>query len=106
MNTVLITIIYINKHDDSRINPGNRYKDIFRGTPRKLVSILNTEIIAIFITNCKQCMTRRHWYQNYFFYQNKMCFMLLDLDKTSQMIKNNMVILRMIADDYATCVAR
>ena len=29
--TISVTIIYINKHD-SRINPGNRYKDICRGT--------------------------------------------------------------------------
>ena len=31
MGTILVTIIYIDKHD-SRINPGNRYKDICRGT--------------------------------------------------------------------------
>ena len=30
--TISVTIIYINKHD-SRLNPGNRYKDICRGTP-------------------------------------------------------------------------
>ena len=29
--TISVTIIYINKHD-SRLNPGNRYKDICRGT--------------------------------------------------------------------------
>ena len=29
--TISVTAIYINKHD-SRINPGNRYKDICRGT--------------------------------------------------------------------------
>ena len=28
---ISVTIIYINKHD-SRLNPGNRYKDICRGT--------------------------------------------------------------------------
>ena len=31
MGTVLVTIIYIKRHD-SRTNPGNRYEDICRGT--------------------------------------------------------------------------
>ena len=31
MGTILITIMYRNKHD-SRINPGSRYKEMYRGT--------------------------------------------------------------------------
>ena len=31
MGTILVAILYIDKHD-SGINPGNRYKDIYRGT--------------------------------------------------------------------------
>ena len=31
MRTILVAIIYINKHDN-RINPGNRYKYICQGT--------------------------------------------------------------------------
>ena len=30
--TISVTIIYINNKHDSRINPGNRYKDICQGT--------------------------------------------------------------------------
>ena len=31
MRTILVTMIYVNKHD-SRIYPGNRHKDICQGT--------------------------------------------------------------------------
>ena len=36
MGTLLVTIIYVNKHD-SRIYLGNQYKDICRGTLVPLV---------------------------------------------------------------------
>ena len=43
MGTIFVTMIYIYKHD-SRINPGNRYEDIFRGTSVKIVYVIDTNV--------------------------------------------------------------
>ena len=46
IGTILVTIIYVNKHDSS-INPGNRYNDICRSTS---VTILTIKLSSIIIT--------------------------------------------------------